>query len=167
MPLSTAPQGAVRPARPVPAPLIRPGFWFESLLCAPYPDGDSDSGSNGDGGGDAGGDAESGASGRERTPQPQELRAPATPREAIRMIRESVRATASRMGPRQRRAMLDALDDRDDGTGDPRPGDIRALASLHRGQPVAFAYTAFNGDHFEWAVRPVTFLVLTRRDDAA
>ncbi|MFF0450439.1 hypothetical protein ACFYT4_29325 [Streptomyces sp. NPDC004609] len=145
-PLSTSPRGTARPARPAPAPLIRSGLWFESLLCAPCPDGDGD------------GD-------HERTPQPQELRAPASPREAIRMIRESVHATASRMRPRQRRAMLDALDDQDDGTGDPRPGDIRALASLHRGQPVAFAYTAVDGVHFEWAVRPVTFLVLTRRDD--
>ncbi|MFF8959319.1 hypothetical protein [Streptomyces sp. NPDC014894] len=120
-------------ARPA-GPPTRPGLWYELLLHRPCAEHEN-----------------------ERSPEPRELAAPDSPRQAIRMLRGSVRAWAGRMSPRDRYAILEALDDHSDNG---LSGDVQAVAALHRGLPVGFAHTAQNGEHLEWVVRPVRFLTL-------
>lgn len=126
-----------RPPWPPHHPPVRPGLWSELLLHRPCGE-DED----------------------EQPPEPLELSVPASPRRAVRALRASVAAVAARMSPRDRRAIGEALADQGEGTDDGRPGDVQALAALHRGRPVGFAFTAQNGEHLEWSVRPVLFLVL-------
>ncbi|MER5771639.1 hypothetical protein [Streptomyces sp. NPDC001985] len=122
------------PARPVGPPLVRPGLRYELLLHRPCAEDEN-----------------------ERSPEPRELFVPESPRRAIHMLRDSVRGCAGRLAPRDRHAILGALDDhRDSGPS----GYVQAVAALHRGLPVGFAFTAQNGEHYEWAVRPVRFLTL-------
>ncbi|MGW6454653.1 hypothetical protein ACWF94_01790 [Streptomyces sp. NPDC055078] len=135
--LSKSQHRASRSRRRVRAPLVRSGLWYELLLHRPWAEDEP-----------------------ERKPVLQEFHAPAGPRVAIRTIHHSVHATAARLLPRDRRALLAALADHVDGAGHGQPGDVHAVAALHRGQPVGFAFTAYNGEHFEWAVRAVTFLSL-------
>ncbi|MFI1867464.1 hypothetical protein [Streptomyces jumonjinensis] len=120
--------------RPVRPPLLRSGLWYELLLH--HPCGEEEN---------------------ERSPEPCELSAPGSPRQAIRMLRDSVRTRAGQLTSRDRHAILEALDDHSD---DGLSGDVQAVAALHRGLPVGFAFTALNGEHLEWSVRPVRFLTL-------
>ncbi|MEO3978459.1 hypothetical protein [Streptomyces sp. CAU 1734] len=134
--------GAMPPSRRIRSSLVRTGLRYELLLHRPCAENEN-----------------------ERCPEPQELGAPDTPRRAIRALRDSVRARAALLGPRDRYAILEALDDHGEGG---LSGDVQAVAALHRGLPVGFAFTSLSGDHLEWAVRPVTFLALVRvRDGGA
>ncbi|GAA2263457.1 hypothetical protein GCM10010232_64160 [Streptomyces amakusaensis] len=127
-------EGTAPCAGPDRSPLTRPGLWYELLRYRPCAENES-----------------------ERSPEPCESAAPESPRQAIRALRGSVRDWAARMPPRDRYAILTALDDHSDNG---LSGDVQAVAALYQGLPVGFAHTAQNGDHLEWAVRPVLFLAL-------